>query len=53
MGLAVTVVLALFWFAVALRAYQRGDMVMAGILALVGVVLTVYRVQLLKKRAQS
>jgi hypothetical protein len=53
MGLAVTVVLALFWFAVAYRAFQRGDMTMAAILALVGVVLTVYRLQRLKRGAQS
>ena len=41
----VSVVLLLFWLALAYRAYQRGDMLFATVFLLVGIVLTVYRLR--------
>ncbi len=43
MPVAVTFVLFLFWIVLAYREFQRGDMLLAGVFFLVGVVLTVYR----------
>lgn len=43
MPVAVTFVLFLFWIALAYREFQRGDMLLAGVFLLVGVVLTVFR----------
>lgn len=42
---AVSLVLLVFWLALAYRSYQRGDMLFAGIFLLVGIVLTVYRLR--------
>jgi hypothetical protein len=44
MRIAVIVVLAIFWLALAYRSYSHGDMTMAGVFLAVGVVLTAYRV---------
>jgi len=52
MPIAVTAVLFIFWIVMAYRAFQRGDMLLAGVFALVGVVLTVYRVSTAKKIAK-
>lgn len=41
----VSVVLLVFWLALAYRAYQRGDMLFATVFLLVGIVLTVYRLR--------
>jgi hypothetical protein len=43
MGLAVTLVLLVFWLAMAYREFQRGDLLLAGVLLAVGVVLTLWR----------
>ena len=53
MPIAVTLILLLFWLALAYRQYQRGDVVLAGIFLLVGVVLTVYRVRQAQSRGQG
>jgi hypothetical protein len=45
MRIAVIVVLCIFWMAMAFREFQRGDMVLAGVFILVGIVLTVYRLR--------
>jgi hypothetical protein len=49
MPIAVSAVLFVFWIAMAYRAFQRGDMLLAGVFALVGIVMTVYRVGAAKK----
>jgi hypothetical protein len=41
----VSLVLLVFWLALAYRSYQRGDMMFAGVFLLVGIVLTVYRLR--------
>ena len=45
MGLAVTLVLAVFWLVLAWRQFQRGDTTLAAVFLVVGVVLTVYRLR--------
>ena len=45
MPIAVTAALALVWVVLAFRAFQRGDVVLAGVFLLVGVILTVYRLR--------
>jgi hypothetical protein len=52
MPIAVTLALLLFWVAIAYRQYQRGDVVLAGIFLLVGIALTIYRIQLARSRSQ-
>jgi hypothetical protein len=51
MPVAVTFVLFLFWIVLAYREFQRGDLLLAGVFLLVGVVLTVYRYRSAMKRA--
>jgi len=51
MPIAVTAVLFVFWIFMAFRAFQRGDLLMAGVLLAVGVVLTAWRVTAARKRA--
>ena len=46
MPFAISAVLFVFWMAIAYREYQRGDLLLAGVFALVGIVLTVYRIRL-------
>jgi hypothetical protein len=53
MPIAVTLALLLFWVAIAYRQYQRGDMVLAGIFLFVGIALTIYRIQLARRRSQA
>jgi hypothetical protein len=53
MPIAVTLVLLLFWLALAYRQYQRGELVLAGIFLLVGVVMTVYRIRQAQSRGQG
>jgi len=48
---AVTAVLFVFWILMAYRAFQRGDLLMAGVLFAVGIVLSVYRLGLVRKRS--
>ena len=45
MGLAVTLVLAVFWLVLAWRQFQRGDTTLAAVFLAVGVVLTLYRLR--------
>ena len=53
MPIAVSVVLFVFWIAVAFREFQRGDMLLAGVFLLVGVVMTAYRVSVANKLAKA
>jgi len=53
MSIAVIVALLVFWVAVAWRQYQRGDMLLAGVFLLVGVVLTVYRYRAVMHRTEQ
>ena len=53
MPIAVTLVLLLFWLALAYRQYQRGELVLAAIFLLVGVVLSVYRIRQAQTRGQA
>ena len=46
MPFAISAVLFVFWMVIAYREYQRGDLLLAGVFALVGIVLTVYRIRL-------
>jgi hypothetical protein len=48
MRIAFVVALFIFWVFLAYRAYERGDMVMAGVFILVGIVLTGYRLSKLR-----
>ncbi|MFM2288457.1 MAG: hypothetical protein RL684_1600 [Pseudomonadota bacterium] len=43
MPFAVTVVLFVFWLAIAYRELQRGDVMLAVVFLAVGIVLTIYR----------
>ena len=45
MPVALTLVLLVFWLAMAYRSFQRGDLLLAGVFLAVGVVLTVYRLR--------
>lgn len=53
MPIAVTLLLLLFWLAIAYRQFQRGDMVLAAIFLVVGVILTVYRIRQAQSRGQT
>jgi hypothetical protein len=53
MPAAVTLVLLVFWLVLAYRQFQRGDLVLAGVFLLVGIVLTVYRLRVVAKRAEQ
>jgi hypothetical protein len=46
-------VLFIFWIVMAYRAFERGDMLLAGVFALVGIVLSAYRYSVIQKRAMS
>lgn len=49
----VAIVLLLFWVVMAYRAFERGDLLLAGVFALGGVVLTVYRYCAATKRTEQ
>ena len=53
MSLPVTSVMLIFWLFMAYRAFQRGDIPMAAVFTLVGVVLTVYRLKTLRRVASN
>jgi hypothetical protein len=42
---ALTLVLLVFWLAMAYRSLQRGDLLLAGVFLAVGVALTLYRLR--------
>ncbi|HEX4648765.1 MAG TPA: hypothetical protein VH111_08065 [Steroidobacteraceae bacterium] len=45
MPVALTLVLLVFWLAMAYRSLQRGDLMLAGVFLAVGIVLTIYRLR--------
>jgi hypothetical protein len=45
MRMVVVLVLLVFWCVLAFRAFQRGDMTIAVLYAVVGIVLTVWRLR--------
>lgn len=45
MPVAIVLVLLLFWAVMAFRAFQRGDLLLAGVFLAVGIALTVYRLR--------
>ena len=51
MPIALTLLLFVFWMALAYRAFQRGQMGLAGLYLLVGIALTVYRYTAARKAA--
>jgi hypothetical protein len=53
MPIAITAVLFFLWMAIAWRQYQRGDLLLAGVCALVGVLLSVYRLKLWQARQSA
>ena len=53
MPVAITAVLFFLWMAIAYRQYQRGDLLLAGVCVLVGVLLSVYRLKVWKARQSS
>ena len=48
--IAVTAVLFIFWIVMAYRQLQRGDLLLAVVFLAVGVVLSIYRLRLAKKK---
>lgn len=53
MPIAVTLALLLFWVVIAYRQYQRGDLMLAGILLFVGIALTIFRIRQAQSRSQG
>jgi hypothetical protein len=53
MLVAVVIVLLVFWAAMAFRAFQRGDLLLAGVFLAVGVALTVYRLRRIAVRSEG
>lgn len=45
MPVAVVLILLVFWAVLAFRAFQRGDLLLAGVFLTVGIALTVYRLR--------
>ncbi|MGO9802995.1 MAG: hypothetical protein ACLPTM_00365 [Steroidobacteraceae bacterium] len=45
MPIAVVLILLVFWAVMAFRAFQRGDLLLAGVFSAVGIALTVYRLR--------
>jgi hypothetical protein len=43
--MTIIVLLAIFWIFLAVRAYQRDDMAMAGVFIAIGTALTIYRLR--------
>jgi uncharacterized membrane protein YqjE len=53
MGPAVTLVLLVFWLVFAYRAFQRGDLLLAGLFLAVGIVLSIWRFRRLVRPGSS
>jgi hypothetical protein len=53
MPVIVSAVLFLLWMAIAWRQYQRGDLLLAAVCALVGALLAVYRLKLWRARQSA
>ena len=45
MSVAIVLVLLVFWAVMAFRAFQHGDLLLAGVFLAVGIALTVYRLR--------
>jgi hypothetical protein len=45
MPVAVILVLLVFWIVLAYRAFQRGDLLLAGVFLAVGIAMTFYRLR--------
>lgn len=45
MPIALVLILLAFWAVLAFRAFQRGDLLLAGVFLAVGIALTVYRLR--------
>jgi hypothetical protein len=53
MPIAITSLLFVFWVVMAYRQFQRGDLLLAGLFLVIGVVLSAYRVTAAKRLAKS
>jgi Na+/H+ antiporter NhaC len=53
MPLPVTLVLMVFWLVLAYRRFEAGDMLLAGVFAAVGIVITIYRLRAAASAAQN
>jgi hypothetical protein len=51
--IALTLALFIFWIFLAYRAFERGDMAMAGVYLLIGIALTAYRYSAAQKIAKA
>lgn len=45
MPVALALILLVFWGVLAYRAFQRGDLLLAGVFVAVGIALTIYRLR--------
>jgi hypothetical protein len=45
MPVAVILILLVFWIVLAFRAFQRGDLLLAGVFLAVGIAMTFYRLR--------
>ena len=53
MPVAVTLALFVFWLVMAYRQFQHGDLALAGVFLVVGIVLTAYRYRAARRRAEQ
>jgi len=53
MPIAISVLLLCLWIAVAWRAYQRGQLLLACMCALAGILLSLYRLKLWRARQRA
>ncbi len=50
MGVALSLILLVFWLVLAFRSFQRGDLTMAGLFLAIGIALTIYRLRLVSRQ---
>jgi len=53
MPIAISVLLLCLWMAVAWRAYQHGQLLLAGVCAVAGILLSFYRLKLWRARQKA
>jgi len=53
MPIAISALLLCLWMAVAWRAYQHGQLLLAGVCALAGILLSLYRLKLWRARQKA
>ena len=53
MPIVISAVLFVLWMAIAWRQYERGNLLLAGVCALVGVLLSLYRLKLWQARQNA